>query len=107
MFYGHNVKCNTNKLFILLLNLCNNFVIKIRGGYMVNYKTTDDGFGIHTFMLTAPLNYEKYRKLKLILQKSVWEKKESQNQSYIKSKSFMTKGYFGISSKLYMQNGFA
>lgn len=74
---------------------------------MVNYKTTDDGFGIHTFMLTAPLNYEKYRKLKLILQKSVWEKKESQNQSYIKSKLFMTEGYFGISSKLYMQNGFA
>lgn len=73
----------------------------------MNYKTTDDGFGIHTFMLTAPLNYEKYRKLKLILQKNVWEKKESDNQSYIKSKLFMTGGYFGISSKLYMQNGFA
>lgn len=74
---------------------------------MENYKTTNDGFGIHTFMLTAPLNYEKYRKLKLILQRNVWEKKESQNQSYIKSKLFMTEGYFGISSKLYMQNGFA
>lgn len=74
---------------------------------MENYKTTDDGFGIHTFMLTAPLNYEKYRKLKLILQKNVWKKKEPQNQSYIKSKLFMTEGYFGISSKLYMQNGVA
>lgn len=74
---------------------------------MENYKITDDGFGIHTFMLTAPLNYEKYRKLKLILQKNVWEKKESENKSYIKSKLFMTEGYLGISSKLYMQNGFA
>lgn len=74
---------------------------------MANYKTTDNGFGIHTFMLTAPLNYEKYRKLKLILQKNVLEKKESENQSYIKSKLFVTEGYFGISSKLYMQNGFA
>lgn len=74
---------------------------------MVNYKTSADGFGIHTFMLTASLSYEKYRELKLMLQKNVWEKKESKNQSYIKSKLFMTEGYFGISSKLYMQNGFA
>lgn len=74
---------------------------------MVNYKTSADGFGIHTFMLTASLSYEKYRKLKLILQKNVLEKKESNDQSYIKSKLFMTKGYLGVSSKLYMQNGFA
>lgn len=73
----------------------------------MNYKTTDDGFGIHTFMLTASLNYEKYRKMKLILQKDVWEKTEDENQSYIRSKLFMTEGYFGISSKLYMQNGYA
>lgn len=68
---------------------------------------TNSGFGIHTFMLTASLNYEKYRELKLILQKNVWEKKESDNQSYIKSKLFMSEGYLGVSSKLYMQNGFA
>ncbi|MCM1060326.1 MAG: hypothetical protein NC452_08525 [Eubacterium sp.] len=71
------------------------------------YCTNNSGFGIHTFMLTASLSFEKYRELKLILQKNVWEKKEYDNQSYIKSKLFMTEGYFGISSKLYMQNGFA
>lgn len=68
---------------------------------------TNSGFGIHTFMLTASLDYEKYRELKLILQKSVWERKDSDNQSYIKSKLFMTEGYRGVSSKLYMQNDFA
>ncbi|MCM1327996.1 MAG: hypothetical protein NC253_01015 [Ruminococcus sp.] len=71
------------------------------------YYTTNSGFGIHTFMLTASLHFEKYRELKLILQKSVWEKKEVGNQSYIKSKIFMTEGYLGVSAKLYMQNGFA
>lgn len=68
---------------------------------------TKDGFGIHTFMLTKNLNYEEYRELKLILQKNVWEKKELPDSSYIKSKYFMMLGYFGISSRLFMQNGFA
>jgi hypothetical protein len=64
-------------------------------------------FGIHTFMITAALTFEKYRKLKLILQKDVYKKRESDNESYIKSKYFMTIGYYGIYAKLYMQNEFA
>ncbi len=74
---------------------------------MIDIKTTQDGFGIHTFMITSQLDYKKYRELKLILQKNIWEKQEFDNHSYIKSKFFMEQGYFGISSKLYLQNGFA
>lgn len=73
----------------------------------MDYIKSSNSFGIHTFMLTAPLSYEKYRDIKTVYQKNVWEKKETDNQSYIKTKFFMNKGFFGVSSRLYMQNGFA
>ena len=64
---------------------------------------TKDRYGIHTFILSCGLNFDKYRELKLILQRHITAK----NETRIKSCYFASIGYKGIDCILEMANGFA
>lgn len=67
----------------------------------------EDGFGIHTFMLTRQLNYEEYRRIKLILQQHIMIRRDDNQNCYIKSSYFSSLGYCGITAILCMQNSFS
>lgn len=67
----------------------------------------EDGFGIHTFMLTRQLNYEEYRCIKLILQQHILIRRDNDQDCYIKSSYFSSLGYCGITAILCMQNSFS
>ncbi|MGN1202687.1 MAG: hypothetical protein ACI4RF_05275, partial [Eubacterium sp.] len=64
---------------------------------------TGDRYGIHTFMLSCGLKFDKYRELKLILQRHITAK----NETRIKSCYFASIGYKGIDCILEMANDFA
>lgn len=70
-------------------------------------KITADGFGIHTFMLSSRLPYDKFRQLKNLLYHSISDINKDEDNYYIKSRFFSDNNFKGLTAKLYMQHEFA
>lgn len=75
---------------------------------MTTIQPTKDELGIHTFMLRRKdLHFDEYRKYKLILQRYIIKRRDTDDDCYIKSSYFSHIGFYGITAELQMKDNHA